>query len=93
MYKPVFLHSITILHQSLIHWQVEGLEESLAEVGSRLAEAEMQLKETQQERDALGRSLRQERAGREEDAKEHQRQVFRLAEENSLLKVRPDEDK
>ncbi|KAK8406454.1 hypothetical protein O3P69_007250 [Scylla paramamosain] len=70
------------------HFQVEGLEESLAEVGSRLAEAEMQLKETQQERDALGRSLRQERVGREEDAKEHQRQVFRLAEENSLLKAR-----
>ena len=67
---------------------MEGLEESLAEVGSRLAEAEMQLKETQQERDVLGRSLKQERAGREEEAKEHQRQVFRLAEENSLLKVR-----
>ncbi|XP_045128826.1 paramyosin-like isoform X6 [Portunus trituberculatus] len=70
------------------HFQVEGLEESLAEVGSRLAEAEMQLKETQQERDVLGRSLRQERVGREEEAKEHQRQVFRLAEENSLLKAR-----
>ena len=59
-------------------------------MGSRLAEAEIQLKDTQQERDALGRSLRQERIGREEDAKEHQRQMFRLAEENSLLKVRLD---
>ncbi|XP_050711449.1 trichohyalin-like isoform X8 [Eriocheir sinensis] len=70
------------------HFQVEGLEESLAEVGSRLAEAELQLKDAQQERDALGRSLRQERAGREEEAKEHQRQMFRLSEENSLLKAR-----
>ncbi|XP_042215824.1 myosin-7B-like isoform X7 [Homarus americanus] len=69
-------------------YQVESLEESVKELGARLADSELRVKETQKERDALGRSLQEERSRREQDAHEHQRQILRLTEETSLLKVR-----
>ncbi|XP_071539643.1 uncharacterized protein [Panulirus ornatus] len=69
-------------------FQVETLEDSLTDLGGRLAESELRLKETQMERDTLCRNLQQEHSRREEDAQEHQRQILRLTEENSLLKAR-----
>lgn len=67
--------------------QVEGLEESLAEVGEKLSEAERQLREARQERDNLARSVRQERTKRQEESRSQGQQVHRLTEEISLLKV------
>ncbi|KAK3893961.1 hypothetical protein Pcinc_002256 [Petrolisthes cinctipes] len=70
------------------HNQVEGLEESLAEVGEKLSEAERQLREARQERDNLARNLRQERTKRQEENRSQCQQVHRLTEEISLLKAR-----
>lgn len=59
----------------------------MRELGSRLAECEVQLKETQGEREVLAYTLKQERSRREEENQEHKHQLQRQSQENSLLKV------
>ncbi|XP_042869345.1 early endosome antigen 1-like isoform X5 [Penaeus japonicus] len=68
--------------------QVENLEEALAEVGGRLGQCEVQLRESERERDGLARSLQHEISRREADGQEHHAQVARLTQETALLRAR-----
>ncbi|XP_069999397.1 early endosome antigen 1 [Penaeus vannamei] len=68
--------------------QVESLEEALAEVGGRLGQCEVQLRESERERDGLARSLQHEIARRESEGQEHHAQVARLTQETALLRAR-----
>ncbi|XP_063584868.1 adventurous-gliding motility protein Z-like isoform X6 [Penaeus indicus] len=68
--------------------QVESLEEALAEVGGRLGQCEVQLRESERERDGLARSLQHEITRRETEGQEHHAQVARLTQETALLRAR-----
>lgn len=66
---------------------MESLEEALAEVGGRLGQCEVQLRESERERDGLARSLQHEITRRETEGQEHHAQVARLTQETALLRV------
>ncbi|ROT77705.1 putative interaptin-like isoform X4 [Penaeus vannamei] len=72
----------------LTYTRVESLEEALAEVGGRLGQCEVQLRESERERDGLARSLQHEIARRESEGQEHHAQVARLTQETALLRAR-----